>query len=238
LFILCPIIEEHFQPNPADPASHEPSQARSESCACCGEAEDEAAGRRAAAETPAAEPGEQPAAATEGRAAQAPSGNRSSLDFHRIAKAVRFSVMLALKIQKDRLTPPAPVTGEPTPAEWQQTVRSARDEVERRVKETIEREAKIEPLDEESILRALHERFEEDEFEADLKRYPIDEVLWRICRNIGFKPNVIEGTGGPPIFSITSKPIPAWFKGGLPILRELRAYPDIAPPGKPNRPSG
>src|ERR1700690_1932461 len=46
LFILGSVTNERPNPTPADPASHEPSQARPEPCACC------ASGHRAGARQP------------------------------------------------------------------------------------------------------------------------------------------------------------------------------------------
>ena len=200
----------------ADPASHEPSAARPATCTCSGGAREpdptddymrmlrrlaEIGMARAeqlhrqsedAAKVRRAEPAAPPDA--DAPDLSKPDRSKHDLALHRTGRMVRQCMLLSLKFYNERLERDKQATAAHAVVEQRRKARR-KQQIERVVKQAIEREKQCEDADEEDdfdlygLQRALSERLDEDDIERDLDRCSRGELIARICREFGIEPN-------------------------------------------------
>jgi hypothetical protein len=154
-------------------------------------------GRAAAAEAPpvdaaaSAEPEEAPDTEAGDRAEEAlTQGQRAAPDstglaLARLARAVRMCVWLEARLHSERLEREQKATAHDT-AETQRKSH-LKQHLKRHVKDAIERQTadEAEPIEREILERALGERLERDDIERDLIRCAPEELVARICQDLG-----------------------------------------------------
>jgi hypothetical protein len=141
--------------------------------------------------TASAEPEEAPDTEAGDRAEEAlTQGQRGAPDstglaLARLARAVRMSVWLEARLHSERLEREQKAAAHD--ATQQQRKSRLKQQLKRRVKEAIERqtEDEAEPLEREKLERVLAERLERDDIERDLLRCAPEEIVGRICRELG-----------------------------------------------------
>jgi hypothetical protein len=116
---------------------------------------------------------------------QHPVPDSTGLALARLARAVRMSVWLEARLHSERLEREQKAATHD--AAQQQRKSRLKQQLKRRVKEAIERqtEDEAEPLEREILERALAERLEQDDIERDILRYAPEEIVGRICRELG-----------------------------------------------------
>ncbi len=141
----------------------------------------------AAASEPAADPTE-PEPTPEALAARDPTG----LAFHRLTRAVRLCMALAMSLHTERLDREAGIT-KPGPAARQKRPPAAPkaptdlEQIEARVAAVIEREA--EPAEHEKLHRKLTELLEDRDIEHQLYQYSPDQIVAAFCRTLELLPD-------------------------------------------------
>jgi hypothetical protein len=107
----------------------------------------------------------------------------TGLALARLARAVRMSVWLEARLHSERLEREQKAAT----ADGAQQQRKSRlkQQLKRRVKEAIERQDEAEPVERETLERALAERLEQDDIERDLLRCAPEEIVGRICQELG-----------------------------------------------------
>ena len=139
--------------------------------------------------------------------------------FARISKAIRFTIGLRLRTQKDLS---ALIAGEPLAREERRKAaaegaearaeakrKACADKVVRVVMEAADRQPReIEP--DEDTEEALWERLEEDEAYADLENLPFEQVVRSICKDLCIEADWSQWTGEgwrtPPFFRYPTSP--------------------------------
>ena len=168
---------------------------RAEQMVACGRGKD---GLRAA--TPEATPVDPTAAADPEEAPDTEAGDRAEealtqgqraapestgLALARITRAVRMSVWLEARLHSERLEREQKAAAHD--AAQQQRKSHLKNHLKRHVTDAIERktEDEAEPVEREILERALQERLERDDIERDLIRYAPEELVARVCQELG-----------------------------------------------------
>jgi len=141
--------------------------------------------------TASAEPEESPDTEAGDRAEEAltqgqhAAPDSTGLALARLARAVRMSVWLEARLHSERLEREQKATT--ADAAQQQRKSRLKQRLKRHVKEAIERqtEDEAEPLERETLERALAERLEQDDIERDILRYSPEEIVGRVCQELG-----------------------------------------------------
>ena len=219
------------QPTPADPASHEPFEARPEDCADAGprepdqtdefvrmlkrlavigmaltedlvaDAREAIAVRRAAraarVAAAAAAPAGSPAVSESGPELELTPEEMAARDpamlaFDRMTRSLRLCMALAKKFQDDRQGREQKAAAEHAEVEEKRKARR-KEQIKHTVQQAIEAEVKAGRLRRDGaqyyLNRTLHERLDHEDIERDLARCSLSELIGRICRGLGIKPN-------------------------------------------------
>jgi len=148
------------------------------------------------------EPEPTPDATLDPTRALLPALQPTDLAFQRLSRSIRLSMALALRFQNDRLDRAAGIVKTPKPP---RQPASPREQVERKVKEAIERGAERDRK--EILLSELREILEEEDIEDELDRCSPKELAVRICQDLGAGPDGEFRRGEPVIqFVIVDPP--------------------------------
>ena len=107
----------------------------------------------------------------------------TGLAFARVSRAVRMSVWLEARLHGERLEREQKTAAHD--AAQQQRKSYLKQQLKRHVKEAIERQTEDEPVEREILERALHDRLERDDIERDLIRCAPEELVGRVCQDLG-----------------------------------------------------
>jgi hypothetical protein len=211
MFTVHPMNKERLKPASADPASHEPSVDRAESCTCCGGGREPdptddnlralrrlrdlalAVAAKLAAEIldedvrhPAAQAAAPEDAADEPGDKPKRHGQRSAvaLAFQRIERGVRQCVLLSNKLHDDRLARETQGAAASVKVEQQRRERR-KSQVVRLVKEAIERDAEESGADEYERVQKLDARIDEEDIESDIGRIADSAIIARLYKDCG-----------------------------------------------------
>jgi hypothetical protein len=218
------VTNEHLSSPQANPARHEPSSARPATCTCCGGArepdptDDYMRMLRRLAEIGMARAEQlhlqmrdetntrraEPAAAPDADAPDLaktdqpkPKLPNPDLALHRTTRVVSLCMSLSLRFHKERLEREKQTAADHAVVEKQRKARR-KQQIERVVKEAIEREAdqrvnedgsEDASFDVVELETELSEPLDEDDIVRDLDRCSLGELIGRICRELGFKPD-------------------------------------------------
>jgi len=138
------------------------------------------------------------------------------LAFQRITRAIRLCMALAIRLQNDRLDRAAGIVKGRAPPKPPRA-RSPKEQLEHLVEEAIERGAERD--EKEVLLSELRERLEEDDIERDLELYAPEELVVRICQELGAGPDgEFSGMGTYVLHTVIIDPPP---RPGEPFREQL-----------------
>jgi len=94
---------------------------------------------------------------------------------------------LSLKFYKDRLEREKKSAADHAATEQERKPRQ-RNQLKRLVIEAVKRRDDRDSRYEFSLLSKMHDRLKEEDIERDLARYPLSELIARICKDLGIEP--------------------------------------------------
>jgi len=122
--------------------------------------------------------------------------------FERVARAVRQTIALRLRLEADALARQLRGAAEPAAREAgaSRTRERRKTRVKRLVEAAIEADAgrRADPGDSERLLLDLHERLDDPDIAAELANRPIGEIVAGICRDLGITRDCSRWPDEPP----------------------------------------